>query len=141
VWVCVCATSGGGVRVGRQLACVAGCHGDVLLDFPIYVRCGRGGGDRVKWSLAGGGAQVAAPAARLASEALAASLRWHQGPLLADAVCAGMMRELDTVSPVVWPAWCYSGISLFTSAIVPQTRGSYIAKKFSILHIMRLNFI
>jgi hypothetical protein len=21
-----------------------------------------------------------------------------------------MMRELDTVSPVVWPAWCYTGI-------------------------------
>jgi len=20
-----------------------------------------------------------------------------------------MMRELDTVSPVVWPAWCYTG--------------------------------
>lgn len=26
-----------------------------------------------------------------------------------QSVRAGMMRELDTVSPVVWPAWCYSG--------------------------------
>lgn len=25
----------------------------------------------------------------------------------------GMMRELDTVSPVVWPSWCYSGKTFF----------------------------
>lgn len=66
----------------------------------------------------GGGGGGEAPAARAASAAVALAA----GPPrsggtsgaqvaagLAQSVRVGMMRELDTVSPVVWPAWCYSG--------------------------------